>query len=267
MVNRFLSFLERGERPLGGKPFDEMDGVHTKPYIYAAQFVQDKSVLDCGCGGGYGSDYLAKNGARTVIGTDLSVWSIDQAKMLYKQDNLQFLVMDGTDLKFKDCIFDVVTSFQVIEHLRDCKKHLSEVKRVLKPGGIFIIATPNKNITSPHREKPIFPFHIKEFYPNELYTLLRGYFEEVKVMGQKIVNEPCLRKEIEFRESQRMKVIRALSSFNIVRIVARSLPLRVKDFFTRPPRIHLKPEDLEISEKYREDGYILVATCKKVKRR
>ena len=218
-------------------------------------------------GGGYGSDYLAKNGARTIIGIDLSAWAVGQAKILYRRNNLQFKVMDVCDLKFRDCTFDMVTSFQVIEHLRDYKKHLSEVKRVLKPKGIFIISTPNKNITSPSGEKPVFPYHKKEFYPNELYALLSSFFGEVKVMGQKTVKEVYLRKEIEFRDSQRMKIIRILSSFAITRIIARLLPLKTKDFFTRPPKIRIQPEELEIGEKYREDGYILIATCKKVKGR
>ena len=257
--------FDRGERPVVGKQFDEIDGVHTKPYIYAAQFVQNKNVLDCGCGGGYGSDYLAKNGARTVIAIDLSARAIGRAKRIYKRDNLQFMVMDVTDLKFKDRTFDIVISFQVIEHLRDYKKHLLKVKRVLKTGGIFIISTPNKNITSPDREKPVFPFHVKEFYPNELYTLLSNYFGEGKVIGQKTVKEAYLKKEIEFRESQRMRIIRLLSSFSIIRMIARLLPLGIKDFFTRPPKTRIRPEDLEISEKYREDGYILVATGRKVK--
>lgn len=250
----------RGERPLESKQFNEIDGVHAKPYIYVAQFVKNRRVLDCGCGGGYGSEYLARNKAKMVIGIDLSAQAIDQAKMLYKRDNLTFIVMDVTDLKFEDGTFDVVTSFQVIEHLRDYKKHLSEVKKVLKPGGIFIVATPNKNVTSPNREKPIFPFHIKEFSPDELYTLLSMYFKEVKIMGQKTIKEVYLKKEIEFRESWRMKIIWVLSSFEFVRMIARMLPVKVKDFFTRPPKILLNPEDLEIDEKYREEAYILIAT-------
>lgn len=255
--------LDHGERPLVGKPFDEIDGVHTKAYIYAVQFSRDRDVLDCGCGGGYGSHYLSKRGANKVIGIDLSAWAIDQARMLYGGSNLQFMVMDVTDLKSGDCTFDMVTSFQVIEHLGDYKRHLSEAKRVLKPGGILIISTPNKNVCSPNREKPIFPFHTKEFSPNEFYTLLSDYFGEVKVMGQKTINKDTLEKEMEFRESQRMKVVRALSSFDIVRMVARLLPSKVKDFFIRSPKIRLKPEDLEIDEEHREDAYILIAACKK----
>ena len=60
-----------------------------------------------------------------------------------------------------------------------------------------------------------------------------------------------------------MRVIRVISSFEIVRWMARLLPLKIKDFFTRPPKIFHKPEDFEINEKYCEDGYILIATCKK----
>jgi ubiquinone/menaquinone biosynthesis C-methylase UbiE len=253
-----------GERPLVGKQFDEIDGVHTKPYIYAVQFVQGKSVLDCGCGGGYGSDYLARNGAGVVVAVDLSAWAVDQAKISYKRENLQFMTMDVCDLKFKDQTFDVVISFQVIEHIKDYKKHLSEIKKVLKPEGIFIISTPNKNITSCNREKPLFPFHLKEFCPEELSNLLSDYFREVCIMGQKTINEYYLKEEAKYRKSWRAKFIWFLSYFNPVIKIARLTPLKLKNLFTRPPKMRLKPEDLEISEKYSEDGYILIATCKKV---
>ena len=69
--------------------------------------------------------------------------------------------------------------------------------------------------------------------------------------------------EDEFRKSNRMKIVRLLSSFNGIRLVARLLPLRVKDLFTHPPKVRLKPEDLEIKKRYREDAYILIAECKK----
>jgi len=261
--SKFLSFFERGERPLVGVPFEEMDGVLTKAYIYAQKFVFGKRVLDCGCGGGYGSAYLTKNGAKEVIGIDLSKWAIEQAKILYSENNLKFMVMDATDLKFKDSNFDVVLSFQVIEHLKDYKKHLLEVKRVLKPRGIFIISTPNKNIISLNREKPVFPFHIKEFYPQELSNLLAEYFEEVRVMGQKTVNESYFKEEVKYRESLQAKIIWYLSYFEVVRWMTRRTPLKLKNFLTSPPKIRLKPEDLEISEKYCEDGYILIATARK----
>ena len=255
--------LDSGERPPIGKPFNEISAVLTKAYIFTEKFIRNKSVLDCGCGGGYGSDYFARKKAKKVIGVDLSARAIDNAKIFFKRDNLQFMEMDITHLSFRDCTFDLITSFQVIEHLKDYQKHLSEVKRVLKPGGIFITSTPNKKVTSPDREKPIFPFHFKEFCSNDLYALLGSFFKDVKVMGQKNIEKTTLRKEIEFGESWRMRVIRVISSFEIVRWMARLLPLKIKDFFTRPPTIFHKPEDFEINEKYCEDGYILIATCKK----
>lgn len=258
----FFNF-ETGERPPIDKSFEEVDAVLTKGYVFAAGFVKDKIVLDIGCAGGYGSDYLYRHGARKVIGIELSTEAADSAKEKFGRDNLEFFAMDATSLNFGDSLFDVVISFQVIEHIIDYKKYLSEVRRVLKDDGFFIVSTPNKNITSPNRKKPVFPFHAKEFYPDELSLLLSKYFREVRILGQKTVNKSYADEETKFIKSWRHKLIWYLSYSDLVTKLAKATPLKVKRFFTRPPNLTLKLEDLSISEDYKGDGYILIGVCKK----
>lgn len=153
---------------------------HWGRYFFASQFVKDKRVLDVACGSGYGSNYLAKEGAKKVIGLDCSAEAIDYAKDKFSYKNLEFLVGDAHNLPFKDKSFDVVVGFEMIEHLNDTKRFLSEVKRVIKKGGIILLSTPNEE-NYPEGNH----YHIKEFLEDELKELLSSYFKLNKFFYQK----------------------------------------------------------------------------------
>ena len=125
-------------------------------------------VLDDGCGSGYGSYYLAANGAKEVVGIDVAADAVEYAKTRYIHENLEFVQMNSTELSFGDESFDVVTSFQVIEHIEDADKFLQQMPRVLKSGGIALISTPNKQTYSPGTAVPDNPFHVREFIKKNL---------------------------------------------------------------------------------------------------
>ena len=82
------------------------------------------------------------------------------------------MLMDAMQLEFDEASFDVVTAFEVIEHLPDFRRFLGEVHRVLKLGGVFMVSTPNKLITSPGLKRPLHPPHFHEFYCDEFYNVL-----------------------------------------------------------------------------------------------
>lgn len=266
-VKKLLSQLRRlpidtGERYIPSGSFDELDATHTTNYIFAKQFIESKVVLDVGCGCGFGCEYLAKSGAKHVIGVDTSKETVKFAKAHYNAVNLDFTIMKAQDLAFKDCSLDMVTSFEVIEHLYDVKSYLFEMHRVLKTSGICIISTPNKKVSSLSLKKPIRPFHIKEFYPKELYTLLSQYFKEVSILGKRISNEEILMKEREFRRSLRFRITSRISQHESIRALARLLPIRVKQvlYWWKPC---LKPSDFEISTEGVESAGHIIAKCRK----
>lgn len=93
--------------------------------------------------------------------------------------------MDGTKLGFKNSTFDVVCSFETIEHIENYKGFLSEIQRVLKPEGLFIVSTPSKEIFSRYSNRPLDPFHVKEFSTAEFSNTLRQYFVDIVLYGQK----------------------------------------------------------------------------------
>ena len=103
-----------------------------------------KNVAELGCGGGFLSNGLASYG-HTITGIDLSEESLKIAKMYDKTKSVSYLKGDVTDCPLPSSQFDVVFSFDVIEHVINPEKIVSEAYRLLKPGGIFLFHTFNRN--------------------------------------------------------------------------------------------------------------------------
>lgn len=151
-------------------------------YIWAGQYVAGKDVLDVGCGSGYGAKYFKNKGARSVTGSDTSSESVAYAEKRYPDDDLKFVVVDAERMPFHDGSFDIVTSFEVIEHVEHYENYLSECFRVLKDDGLFICSTPNAKIGSDNG-KPLARYHHKEFYADEFYGVVSRYSPDVEVLG------------------------------------------------------------------------------------
>lgn len=178
-----------GERLIPNKAPNSIFQEHINRYHFASKLTKNKVVLDVACGTGYGSDYLIKNGAKKIVGLDISGEAINYAKDNYKNSNLTFIVGDSTKLPFENEEFDAIVSFETIEHIKEYNKFLDECERVLKKGGIFICSTPNKRFLSTYASKnQINPFHEIEFYPEDFENLINDYFHYTKMYGQINVN-------------------------------------------------------------------------------
>ena len=152
-------------------------------YVWATQFAPGKVILDAGCGSGYGANYLLNWGAQRVIGGDVSAEAIEYATKHYQKDGLDFRLLDVQNLPFSDRYFDVIVSFETIEHLPRIDDFLSECRRVLKDDGTFICSTPNKRTASPDSKEPKARYHVRELYPEELTALLAKHFKEITLYG------------------------------------------------------------------------------------
>jgi len=152
--------------------------LHIATYEYAKNFVKNKTVLDFGCGSGYGTEMLSKNAAK-VTGVDISKEAVDYAKNNYNSDNLDFkTISELTDEKF-----DVITSFQVIEHVPNDIEYVTKLKKFLNPGGYLLISTPDKkHRLFNHIQKPWNIFHLKEYTPKSLENLLKKHFSKVEIL-------------------------------------------------------------------------------------
>ncbi len=157
---------------------------HLKAYQFSMDFCQNKVILDAGCGEGYGSGLLAEV-ATKVIGVDVSQEAIRHAREKYSRENLHYCVMDVVNMNFADNTFDVIVSFQVIEHLNNPLKFLKQIKRMLKKGGWAIISTPNKSL---HKGKSIGKYHVKEYQYYEFMDLLNSYLGKAEYWGAHLKN-------------------------------------------------------------------------------
>lgn len=162
-------------------------GEHLHRYHIAQEHIgSNDTVLDIASGTGYGTCQLAMRTDITVTGGDISEQAVSgcMAKWIPTGHNVVFKVMDATQLPYAEGHFDRVVSFETIEHTTQYRQMLSELKRVLKQDGTLILSTPNQKITSPDG-KIHNPYHTQEFSRAELENLLRSYFSEVKMHGQR----------------------------------------------------------------------------------
>jgi len=168
---------------------------HTARYQFASTFVAGKTVLDCACGDGTSSKLFAQSDAALVHGIDVSAESVESAARSNSFSNLKFQVGDATALPFESQSIDVYVSLETIEHLPDDSPYLREAVRVLKPGGVFICSTPNRDVTNPGKtltDKPWNPFHVREYNAAEFDARLKNYFGEIEMLGQNPKNQTAV---------------------------------------------------------------------------
>jgi O-antigen biosynthesis protein len=156
---------------------------HLHRYFFAREFCRGRDVLDAASGEGFGSAYLAQT-ARSVVGVDICEEAIAHASKSYRADNLRFAAGDATRLTCPDASFDVVVSFETIEHFDDQRSFLKEIRRVLRPQGVLIVSTPNRDVYSP-ANGPVNPFHVRELTREEFVKALRAEFDFCAFFGQR----------------------------------------------------------------------------------
>lgn len=117
---------------------------HMGRYQFAAGYARGKDVLDVACGTGYGT-YLLSHVASRVIGADISLESLSSARRRYQSANLDYVCLDAQKFPFREGSFEVVISLETVEHLVEPKGFLEECVRVLRPRGILVLSTPNRD--------------------------------------------------------------------------------------------------------------------------
>jgi ubiquinone/menaquinone biosynthesis C-methylase UbiE len=154
---------------------------HLHRYGIAMPFITNKVVLDIACGEGYGSKLIAAN-AHKVYGVDIDPVTVQNAINKYTAPNLSFIRGSADNIPIADTSVDVVVSFETIEHHDKHEEMMTEIKRVLKPGGIMIMSSPEKT-----GDVSFNPFHVKELTRSEFIDLVCTHFKFSKFYSQKIV--------------------------------------------------------------------------------
>jgi SAM-dependent methyltransferase len=168
------------------------DAHHKARYRWAVDVLRDVRgpVVDIACGSGYGSHMLAEAG-HAVIGIDTSESAVAEAARVHRHASLTFRRGDAEDLSdFADASIAAVVSFETIEHLHRPRTFLAEIHRVLAPGGVLLLSTPNRLLAStmyPVRGKPNNPYHVFEYTLNEFKDDVLAHFPGGLLRGQGFV--------------------------------------------------------------------------------
>lgn len=181
-----------GERLIPGrKGLELLELEHRARYELVVPSARGKRVLDLGCGTGYGANRLAEV-ARRVVGIDVSAESVEYARSAFARPDLTFEIGDLSRDEVVEELrhlepepFEVMTCFEVIEHVPDPVRVLARIKRLLDPGGLLFLSTPN--IARPQavveRDNP---FHLVEYGEEELLGVLRAQFSSVRLFRQSV---------------------------------------------------------------------------------
>jgi 2-polyprenyl-3-methyl-5-hydroxy-6-metoxy-1,4-benzoquinol methylase len=173
-----------GERVVPGEVDADLWNEHFARYAFASRLSRRKRVLDAGCGAGYGTAELAR-GAATVVGLDVSAEALKFARLNYPLPNAGFLQASCAALPFAGGSFDLVTVFEVIEHIREWRECLREIRRVLAPAGQCVISTPNRDYYADSRGTTgPNPYHEHEFSFEEFSSELSAVFPHVSMFVQ-----------------------------------------------------------------------------------
>lgn len=155
--------------------------IHIARYSFARPYCLNKRVLDIACGEGYGSHLLERWGAAEVVGVDVSLEALQAANAHFSGEHVSFVQSEGESLldKFQPESFDLIVSFETIEHVGDPIKFLSNLKRLVKPDGFIAISCPNDWWYFPTAEEKN-PYHLRKYHFDEFRSQTEGVLGEAR---------------------------------------------------------------------------------------
>ncbi len=164
------------EVPGVGASAQQLEMLYSR-YVYAASFCAGKDVLEVACGAGTGLGYLGRR-ARRVVGGDVTGPLLRRAGLHY-QDRVHLVRLDAHVLPFRPASFDVVVLFEAIYYLSRPERFVDECRRVLRPGGVLLVCTVNKEWSDFNPS----PFSTRYYSAAELSDLLAARGFRVEVLG------------------------------------------------------------------------------------
>ena len=176
---------EDGERflPWMAEPIVNYEHLHR--YRAAARLAVGRRVIDLASGEGYGTALLSE-GATSAVGVDRDHAAVSHAAATYGSARIRFVQGSIAEVPMRGRRFDVVACFEALEHVEEQEALCAEAARLLVPGGLFVVSTPNREVYSEDARGFQNPFHVRELDLDEFSALLRRHFAEVLLFGQRV---------------------------------------------------------------------------------
>lgn len=238
-----------GERLVPDKvsPEDQIFIEHISRYLFVQDYIKDKTVLDIGCGCGYGL-HLLSGSIKEGVGIDIAKDAIDYCKNRYNDKNINYKIMDGRRPLFEPESFDVIISFEFIEHINEHAEFMNNVCRLLKRDGILIISTPNKPVYNFNKpEKNV--FHEKELNYDEFRKILESQFHTVKIVGQSVDPQYSVRQKLHYLNTQILRINKQIDHLPLTlmkSLVPRTLKALIKKVLVaQPPGKKFEVRDID----------------------
>lgn len=194
------------ERIVPGTPaWDIGHCEHLQRYEFAAkQMPHGASVLDAGCGVGYGAAHLADHGARNVVGVDIAPDALETARKEFSRGSIVWVRDDCHTLQAvtQHAPFDLICNLENIEHLHSPERFLRRAADLMKKDGLLVVSTPNRTLANKFRGEPSEapsrnPHHCREYTAREFRELLLGSFRDVELHYQTYTEETRLLLRVE----------------------------------------------------------------------
>lgn len=218
--------------------------MHLASYKFALPYVKGKKVLEVGCGTGYGTKLMSE-AAQHIDAIDASVQAIEYAKVNNLSNRISFKVK--SDFNYGLGLYDVVVSFQVVEHVLDDVLYMEGIYKALKPGGIFIVATPDRETRLFPWQKPWNEFHLREYSADELSKLL-SQFSDVELYQMSAKDEIY---NIEMERTRSAKWILSPLTFPLIPEFLRVIALKlIKGIIPRKNLVHESGIDWSVDDIY-----------------
>jgi SAM-dependent methyltransferase len=251
--------------------------VHQRAYQEATRYARGCDVLDWGCNNGYGLKILT-GVARRLAGLDTAEHCVRAARENVPAIASDIRLYTGQSVPFDRESFDLVVSFQVIEHVEDCTRYLRDIRSVLRPGGLALFTTPNRLLRLDPEMKPWNPHHVTEFAPATLHEMLARDFSRVELYGlhgspelEAVERSRCARARQEARQNHTVvgasrRRAKGLANAALSTILGERLAVKVRDLRAgrRGPNALLLSEpvgELNYSQDRLDDALDLLAVC------
>jgi SAM-dependent methyltransferase len=229
---------------------------HVAAYALCERFLGPGRIADIGCGVGHSYRLLAP---RETVGVDVDPTVLEGQQR-------ETVAADMRRLPFADGEFDGAIAVQSIEHVADPERALVEIARVLRPGAVAVLVTPNR-LTFARQDEIIDPYHYVEYDPAELESLSNRFFRSVEMAG--IFGSDRYR-AIVAREHAKLDALLRRDPLRLRRLLPRTARQRLYDWRLSGERVNPDPEasaitveDFMLGDRGLETALDLVAVCRR----